>query len=517
MSCPGPHRPHHPHQSICSSSDDSDSEEENQHRSKRVKMEQGKSAHPIKTEAEEDMVPPTEDGFDFRSFYDSFNGSGAPLCFSHALRFSHRQSPHPNIPPSEENRLKHNTTGSTRDGYLLVADPVVTEHYEEIEIPLYSSIHRTEEEKELLSVVSQLEQYLRLFLYEKQKLTLLLLHRNLLSDQYDKSHPLANLNAHPSSTAVREEKERISNRFNYKHLSTIDRSSDATSGVKGGVSCFDKIYRYGDVESKDYFHSMSYLSSTAAVAREEGWLVPRLAALRRTLFPTTHKDEEAFLVSFTSTKSEDQPKTGFKAEPQTEEGTLLLDPHSLASWTAVTTAPASPEYNAVLSQSNFYRPPTTASHTHLLSELEYDIISFLLLFSSDASLFYYYQQCLSVVGEELSVLVDVAQRQHEPNSSPSAYLPVHPSIYKEVPSPTLTHAVPPNPAENNNNNNKYEDMSNRFYFLNGIALTNEKKANFSHFNDIIKLKQFRKELLTEIDKMNKIISHKKVIETLQSL
>jgi hypothetical protein len=197
------------------------------------------------------------------------------VVLQHLLRFSHRPRYPAAIPPARDPR----TQGPRPEllGYTMVAEPVVTEQYDEIIIPLDLYSHDDEFRKDesaaqsvggssssstramrvvrharvqrLMTAVSRLEGCLRATL------------RRQLSLSVDVS-------SSPPGAFV----------------SPLTNGEAQTLGHPGGISSWPHVLDYGNGIERDTAYTAAYLSSVCRSANEEGWLAQALRETRKELF-----------------------------------------------------------------------------------------------------------------------------------------------------------------------------------------------------------------------------------------
>lgn len=258
--------------------------------------------------------------------------AGNVVVLSHLLRFSHRVKVPPAVPPYGDVRSPQR--GMEQLGYVMVPEPVVTEHYDEIVIPLKGGgqtwhsttasssaagrptevssaardSHRppsvkkepmddTQEPKlqsaatcgaasewtlaedtRLLQAASRLEKSLRHFLYREHLRAASLVSTTMATGAEgggDPRHRQVSVPPPPSPP--------------------IHRLNSATPppvpSLPGGVSCWSYISTYGNALVRDREFALSYLKSVAATAKAEGWLACALQTAQRryreSALPTT--------------------------------------------------------------------------------------------------------------------------------------------------------------------------------------------------------------------------------------
>ena len=209
---------------------------------------------------------------------------GNVVVLQHLLRFSHRPRYPAAIPPARDPR----TQGPRPEllGYTMVAEPVVTEQYDELVLPLeaFGDVTALQEKeavaantgascttaaggrttsaaaacanlRRVVEAASKLEGHLRATL-----------RRQLSLD----------LNT-PSSAVSAEQQPSAS-------MPPLTNVEAQTLGHPGGISSWPQVLDYGNGIERDTAYTAAFLSSAARSAEEEGWLALSLQDTRRELF-----------------------------------------------------------------------------------------------------------------------------------------------------------------------------------------------------------------------------------------
>ncbi|KAG5511200.1 hypothetical protein JKF63_07142 [Porcisia hertigi] len=200
------------------------------------------------------------------------------VVLQHLLRFSHRPRYPPAIPPAHDPR----TQGLHPEllGYTMVAEPVVTEQYDELVIPLEPYV--------ALSTRRRCRASRRRRTRRQEGWELPLKGYNAASLQAQLRHLLAALSVLESRlrTTLRRQLSLMCDdsalQSSYA-LPPLTNSEAKALGHPGGISCWPHVLDYGNGIERDTSYTAAYLASIATSAEMEGWLSQALEARRAAL------------------------------------------------------------------------------------------------------------------------------------------------------------------------------------------------------------------------------------------
>ncbi|XP_010703950.1 hypothetical protein LPMP_060690 [Leishmania panamensis] len=201
------------------------------------------------------------------------------VVLQHLLRFSHRPRLPAAIPPARDPR----TQGAHPEllGYTMVAEPVVTEQYDELIIPLAPFFAPAERRCRQTSRWHQKTQREGGGTSPKKPDTAGVeakLHHLLTASSSLEGHLRATLRRQLSLMCDGEPSQ-----SSYA-LPPLSNSDAQALGHPGGISSWPHILDYGNGIERDTSYTAAYLSSIATSAEMEGWLSQALEARRAALF-----------------------------------------------------------------------------------------------------------------------------------------------------------------------------------------------------------------------------------------
>ncbi|KAG5507473.1 hypothetical protein JIQ42_07771 [Leishmania sp. Namibia] len=215
-----------------------------------------------------------------QSFTEVRVGHGSNVVvLQHLLRFSHRPRHPASIPPARDPR----TQGIHLEllGYTMVAEPVVTEQYDELVIPLEPFFAVAERRRSRASRRWQTTQRRRDQRVPKKPHAASVeanLHHLLAASSSLESHLRAALRRQ-LSLMCDDSPSRSMNA-----LLPLSNSEAQALGHPGGISSWPHVLDYGNGIERDTSYTAAYLASIATSAEMEGWLPSALAARRAALF-----------------------------------------------------------------------------------------------------------------------------------------------------------------------------------------------------------------------------------------
>ncbi|TPP54835.1 YEATS family protein [Leishmania donovani] len=215
-----------------------------------------------------------------RTFTEVHVGHGGNVVvLQHLLRFSHRPRYAAAIPPARDPR----TQGVHPEllGYTMVAEPVVTEQYDELVIPLEPFAAVAGRGRSQASRRRQTTQRKGGEASPKKPDTASAeakLHHLMAASSSLEGHLRATLRRQLSLMCGDSPSQ------SFHALPPLSNSEAQALGHPGGISCWPHVLDYGNGIERDTSYTAAYLASIATSAEMEGWLSQALGARRAALF-----------------------------------------------------------------------------------------------------------------------------------------------------------------------------------------------------------------------------------------